>query len=52
MNENEIAVNNKTEVVNKTKEVFDNKASDIFVLNNRVVKVQAFIDNIEEKKEI
>jgi len=31
--------------------VFDNKDSDIFILKNKAVEVQAFIDNIEEKKE-
>lgn len=51
MEENEIAVNNQTEVVKKTKNIFDNIINGIFVLNNKVGEIQEFIDNIEEKKE-
>lgn len=51
MNENEIAVNNQTQVVDKTKEIFDNIINGIFTLTNKVAEVQRFIDEIQDKKE-
>lgn len=51
MNENEIAVNNQTEVVNKTKEIFDNIINGIFALTDKVGEVQKFIEDIQDKKE-
>ncbi|MEG0775069.1 methyl-accepting chemotaxis protein [Clostridium sp.] len=51
MNGNEIAVNNQTQVVNKTKEIFDNIINGIFALTNKVGEVQNFIDEIQEKKD-
>jgi methyl-accepting chemotaxis protein len=51
MNGNEVAVNNQTQVVNKTKEIFDNIINGIFALTNKVGEVQNFIEEIQEKKD-